>query len=149
MRSPHALIHIASAPSDEKQITESVEIDSVLTDIVWSTKTLECTIEFMGARENDTAMESANRFAIAMNLQERLYDLNTIARMSGNVDITDISSIFMEDIDQRADARFNLLANVGLPLPLVGAEGETIDSVEITAVHLNDDSETIVTIERE
>ena len=149
MQSPHALIHLASASGDEKQIFETATIDSILTDIVWETKTVECTIEFYSARTNDSAMEAAERFSYAMRLQERLYDLNTLASLSGGINITDISSIFMEDIDQRADVRFNLIANIGLPFPLVGTEAEIIDSVEITAVHLNDDSETVVTIERE
>ena len=149
IKGPHALIFLQSASGDEKQIFESAEIDSILTDIVWETKTVECTIEFYGSRENDSAIDAANRFSIAMRLQERLYDLNTIAVLSGGMNITDISAIFMEDTDQRAEVRFNLIANIGLPFPLDGLETETIDSVELTAVHTNDDSETVVIIERE
>lgn len=149
VRTPHALIFLISAPGDEKQIMESVTIDSILTDAIWSTKTVECMVEFYGSRDNDSAMDAASRFVTSMYLNERRYDLNTLATLSGGMNITDISAIFMEDTDQRAQIRFNLLANIGLPLPLVGAETELIDSVEITTVNSVDDSETVVLIERE
>lgn len=148
VQGPHALIFLTSGNGDEKQITESVTIDSILTDIVWSTKTIECMVEFYGSRGNDSAIDAASRLATSLYLSERNYDLNTITTLSGGVNINDLSAIFMEDIDQRAQVRFNLLANVGLPLPLVGTEAELMDSVEITTTHLVDDSETVITIER-
>ena len=140
-KQPYALIYMTETEGVEKQVVENIDIDFTGTNgetfeqVVWNTMRIDCRFEFYGTRTSDTPLQAATRAKAMLFLEERLWDLEEIAKVSGQPRIIDISGVFREDIEPRAELRFYLWANVADPLPLPNTEIFDIDTQRINVIH--------------
>lgn len=138
---PYTLIYMVETESIEKQVVENIDIGyggtnrETFEQTPWNTIRIDCRFEFYGKRENDTPLQAATRAKAMLYLEERLWDLEEIAKLSGAPRIIDISGAFREDIEPRAELRFYLWANVADPLPLKDTEIFDVETQEINVVH--------------
>jgi hypothetical protein len=155
-RKPYATIFLAEDTAHEKQVVENVDIDGSGDDgetfiqVPWSTKILNVQIMFFGNMANGTAFESASRIGSALYLEERDRDLYQICALSGGVRTIDLSTWRMDDIDIRAEVRFNIAANVADPQVLTDDAIFDIDTQNVIVTHVKQDgTETSISVDIE
>jgi hypothetical protein len=126
---PYATVYLTEGPSPSIDVVDDIEIENPatgepsFTQRPWGTTHLECVAEFFRAG----AMDAAVRFRNALQLEARYDDLWAVAGLAGEVRIVDVSTMFRADVEGRAQVRFRMYANVGMPLPLA-AEIHEIDT---------------------
>jgi len=140
---PYTTIFLQESEGIEKPVVEMADIDDstgeTLRQIPWGTCIIEVRIEFWRSGTNDSAIQAATRMKNSLYLQERAYDLWTKCSLSGGVRVIDLSDMFREDVDNKAEVRFRIYANVALPLPLEGTGIYDIDSLDVDIIHVRQD----------
>lgn len=152
--SPYAVVWIGEFVGIEQPVVETWEQVPLLSggqafeQLPWGTGELAVGIEFYQGRSGDSAIQAANRFKSSLYMEERFWDLWQVCALAGGVSIMDVSAIFRESVEPRADVRFRIVANVVDPLPLEDSPLYDIESQEINVTHVRTDGEeTEITVE--
>lgn len=145
-QSGYAVVFLGSVDILAQQVVEDIELDPPATggecfrQVTWGTSIIDCEIDFYRNNgNNDTAAQAATRFRNSLHHTERFYDFWKIAGLLGNVRQLDISGEFRADIEPRQQIRFQIQANVALPVSLSGSEIFDIGSQEINITHVQQD----------
>ena len=143
---PYATIYIVEGMGDEKNVVENVPVYDPITgttfqQVPWNPTRVDVLVDFYisNAEGNDTVLQAATRLRSALYLEERFWDLWNIAALSGGVRIIDLSTIFIADVEKRAEVRFSLAANIADPLPLTGTTILDVDTQSVTVIHVGQD----------
>lgn len=142
----YATVLLSPQEGLEKEVVEDVELPQSLDtgetiqQVPWGTSLVRCRVEFYRSAADDSALQAAARLRAALRLEERFWDLWRVAALSGGVSVEDVSGSFRADVEPRAEVRFNLYANLALPLPLADAPIYEIDSVGVHVIHVRQDT---------
>ncbi len=146
---PYCLIQLTEGQGIENEVVEIIEFDEALEngewfqERPWGTQLIKVAVEFFkdGTDSNDKAIGAATRFKLALRLEERMWDLWQICGLVGGLDLIDLSATFRQDTEGRALVKFNIYANIALPLPLDETNIFDIDTQTINVVHVRVDGE--------
>ena len=155
---PYSLIYITEGAGVQNPVTELSYNDpipdsgEVFTETPWGTMLLEIKVSFFRSATNDKALQAATRFANSLRLEERFWDLWEICGLVGGTRIIDVSSVFRQDTEPRAEVRFQVYANVADPAPLNDTQMFDIDTESVTVIHVRQDdmeTETVVAVQND
>lgn len=142
-RGPYATTYLREGPS---QVQDVVYTDPATGNQYPTGLTrLEVVVEFFRNVAVMSASEAAIRFRQSLQMDERFYDLWTIAGLVGEIRYIDVSAMFRGDIEGRAEVRFNLYADIGA-VPFTTEPVGDIGSVEIDVFRTTADPPAIATI---
>lgn len=137
----YATIWMGEGPSPTQEVIEYVprvvenELEPTLNQEVWGTTHLECVVAFH-RDTTERAASAAVRFRNALQLEQRFFDIWQYCALSGDIRFVDISGIFREDIEPRAEIRFSIYANLTYDDPVVSPDQSIhqIDNVDLNIV---------------
>jgi hypothetical protein len=143
---PYAVIQFTEGPSSALDVVENVDlgVNQGFGQQPWGTTRLFVRVEFFRGASNDSALQAAIRFRNALVLEARFGDLWLISGLSGEIRLTDVSTMFRADVEGRAEVTFAIYANISDPLPLpdtniseiqhqpIGVYRDTTDSTPIS-----------------
>ncbi len=151
-KGPYATLYLAAGQGLQNPVTETVLLEEpdgeghVFEQIPWGTLHIECQAEFFRSGSNDSAIQAAVRFANALRLEERYWDLWGICGMSGACAVLDISGMFRADVEPRARATFHVYANVA-DSPLLDTKIYDIKRQPITVTREDDEGITFTVLD--
>jgi hypothetical protein len=120
--SPYATVFLSQGEGFVFDVVQTVEIiDAVgdapsLQEIVWGATRFAVEVEFYRDSTTSTAYQAAAQFRNGLHREARYNDIWTIAGLSGNISIVDMSAIFRADTENRVRVMFNLYANILDPI---------------------------------
>ena len=141
---PYATVWLSMGTGQQLPVIEVDQLSTpdssrnIFSETPWGTSLLECQIDFYRSQINDSVLDACARFANALRLSAREYDLWQICGMSGGTNITDISGIFRADVEPRARVTFHVYANLNVA-PLAGVN---IPEIKQFPVPLSAENET-------
>lgn len=119
---PYATVFLSQGEGFVFDVVQTVAIiDAVgdnpsLQEIVWGATRFAVEVEFYRDAAGATAYQAAAQFRNGLHREARYNDLWTIAGLSGNISIVDMSTIFRADTESRVRVLLNLYANIIDPI---------------------------------
>ena len=114
---PYALIQLTQGPSFgqdvlQTEVQDADENGCTIKEFVLGTTHIQCKAEFFKDFQEQPATQAAIIFRNFLQMSARFEDIWALAGLTGAIDFLDVSTIFRQDTEGRAEVTFSMYANL-------------------------------------